>query len=116
MAEHPENPVLELLRGLRADAARLKGKLDGKIDALDGKVGALAADFRSGVQSLRADFASDLIANRKELSEQIVGLRRAAFEYHSSAIGHGPLFTELDERVRRIERHLTLPQTPPAAH
>ena len=46
---------------------------------------------------------------RKELSEQIVGLRRAVVEYHSSAVGHGVLFSELEERVRRLEQHLNLP-------
>jgi hypothetical protein len=35
-------------------------------------------------------------------------------EYHSSAIGHGVLFTEIEERVRKIEQHLNL--TPPGAH
>ena len=28
------------------------------------------------------------------MSEQIVGLRRAVMEYHSSAIGHGILISE----------------------
>jgi hypothetical protein len=59
--------------------------------------------------SLRADLASDLLLTRKELSEQIVGLRRAVREYHSSAVGHGILISELEERVRRVEQHLNLP-------
>jgi hypothetical protein len=37
------------------------------------------------MRSLRADLASDLLSTRKDLSEQIVGLRRAVIEYHTSA-------------------------------
>ena len=54
------------------------------------------ADVRSNVNSLRADVASDLLTTRKELSEQIGGLRRAVMEYHSSVIGHGRLISDLD--------------------
>jgi hypothetical protein len=43
----------------------------------------------------RADVASDFLATRKELSEQIVGLRRAVVEHHSSVIGHGNIISEL---------------------
>lgn len=68
-------------------------------------------------RSLRADVASDLMsldakvdATRKDLSEQIVGLRRAVIEYHTSAIGHGVLISELEARLRRVEQHLNLEQ------
>ena len=46
---------------------------------------------------------------RKELSEQIVGLRRAVVDYHTSVIGHGMLISDLDARLRRVELHLNLP-------
>jgi chromosome segregation ATPase len=94
-----------LLREMRGDVARMDARLDGKID-----------DVRSEVKSLRADVASDLHSldvkidgTKKELSEQIVGLRRAVIEYHSSVIGHGALISELEARVRRLEQHLDLP-------
>ena len=48
------------------------------------------------------------------MNEQIVGLRRAVTEYHSSAIGHGILISELEERLQRVEQHLNLP--PAEAH
>ena len=93
MAE-PDNMVLALLREMRGDIA----------------------DVRSEMKSLRADVASDLATTdskidrgRKELSEQIVGLRRAVMEYHSSNIGHGALISELEERMLRVEKHLDLP-------
>ncbi len=61
------------------------------------------------MNSLRADVASDLLTMRKELSEQIVGLRRAVVDYHASVIGHGMLISDLDARLRRVEQHLNLP-------
>jgi hypothetical protein len=36
-------------------------------------------------------------------------LRQTLTEYHSSVIGHGILFSQLEDRVRRIEHHLNLP-------
>jgi hypothetical protein len=69
MSDEPENLTLALLREMRGDMA--KG----------------FADVRSEVHSLRADVASDLMTLEKRLGEQIVGLRRAVMEYHSSAIG-----------------------------
>jgi hypothetical protein len=94
VSREPQSLVLELLRDIRADVARV----DDKVDAL------------------RADVAADLIAvnatidaGRKEAGEQIVGLRRAVVEYHSAVLGHGVLISELEARVRRIEQHLSLP-------
>jgi hypothetical protein len=52
-------------------------------------------DVKSDMHSLRADVASDILSTRKELGEQIVGLRRAVIEYHTSVIGHGILISEL---------------------
>ncbi len=48
------------------------------------------------MRSLRVDVASDLLATRKELSDQIVGLRRAVIDYHTSVIGHGMLISDLE--------------------
>ena len=77
------------------------------------RIDASVADLRSDLHSLGANVASDLHeldakidVTRKDLSEQIVGLRRAVVEYHSSAIGHGVLFTELEDRVKRLEQRL----------
>ena len=91
MANEPESLILEMLRAMRADLSTTK------------------ADLNSAINSLRADMAADLLATRKELGEQIVGLRRAVIEYHTSAIGHGILISELEARVRRVEQHLNLP-------
>lgn len=106
MSDEPENFTLALLR-----------KIDGKVDNLAGEVAdmrkAMAtktdiADVRSEISSLRADVASDMMALEKRLSDQISGLRRSVMEYHSSAIGHGVLITEMEERPRRLEQHVGL--------
>ena len=65
------------------------------------------------MRSLRADVASDMIDLEKRLDVQIAGLRRAVMEYHSSAIGHGVLITEFEERLRRVEQRLDItPERP----
>src|ERR1700722_15540865 len=111
MAE-PENMVLRLLQEMRAEMAT---KSDiARLDANIAEVRSDIADVRSGVHSLRADVASDLISLEKRLGDQIATLRRAVMEYHSSAIGHGVLYSEIDDRLRRVEQHLNLP--PVEAH
>jgi len=100
LGDEPENFTLALLR-----------KIDGKVDSLAGEVADMRkvmatkndiADVRSELSSLRADVASDMMALEKRLGDQISGLRRSVMEYHSSAIGHGVLLTELEERLRRL--------------
>ena len=105
MAE-PDDMVLRLLRDMREDMATKKD-VDGlrsEITGLHSKI----ADVRSEVTSLRADVASDLLTVEKRLSDQIVGLRRAVVEYHSSAVGHGMLISEFEERLRVVEQRLDI--------
>ncbi len=103
----PENLVLQLLRNIREDISGLDKKIDGQGDALRG-------EFRSELHSLRADVASDIMTMEKRLNDQFVGLRRAVMEYHSSAVGHGLLLSEFEERLRRVEQHLEI--VPPESH
>ena len=111
MSPEPESLVLQLLRDMRADIAT--GFSDVRAEMATG-----FADVRSEIHSLRADVASDLLAmearqaaENKQIREQIVGLRRAVIEYHTSVIGHGILISELEARVRRLEQHLELSLT-----
>jgi chromosome segregation ATPase len=96
VTEEPASLILELLRQMRAELG----------------------DVRSEIREIRADSAtksdlSDILSTRKELGEQIMGLRRAVMEYHTSVIGHGSLISELEARVRRVEQHLNLPSLYP---
>ena len=115
MADEPENLVLQLLRGVRADVAAVRAEM-----ATKAELGELRAELKADMQSLRADVAADLAAmqaradaehkaTRKQLGDQIAGLRRAVVEYHSVVIGHGVLISELEARMRRVEQHLDLP-------
>jgi chromosome segregation ATPase len=111
MPEEPASLILELLRQMRAELAT-KADLESVRDEVAG-LRSEVAEVKSDMHALRADVAADLLTSRKELSEQIVGLRRAVIEYHTSVIGHGVLISELEARVRRVEQHLNLPSLHP---
>ena len=106
----PENLVLMLLRQIREEMATkkelvgVKGDLVGLKNELKNDI----ADVRSEVKSLRADVASDMINLEKRLGDRITHLNRAVVEYHSSAVGHGVLISEFEERLQRVEKHLKL--------
>jgi hypothetical protein len=101
----PENLVLKLLQEMRGDVSGIRETMATKDDV---------ADVRSEFKSLRADVASDLLTIEKRLGDRISHLNRAVMEYHSSAVGHGLLFSDIDERLRRVEDHLKL--TPTDSH
>ena len=107
----PESLVLQLLRQMRAEMAT---KVD--LESVRSEVANLRSevgDVKSDMHTLRADVAADILTTRKELGEQIVGLRRAVIDYHTSVIGHGFLIGDLEARVRRVEQHLNLPSLYP---
>jgi len=113
MSEEPENLVLQLLRGIRGDVAKLDAKVDETKAELKAEfkadIASLRSEIASDMKSLRADVASDMLRMEKDTRDQIVGLRRAVIEYHSAVVGHGVLISELEARVRRVEQHLNLP-------
>jgi chromosome segregation ATPase len=107
MSDEPDSLILRMLREMRAEMATKSDIAELKSDM---------TDLRSDMNSFRADVASDIAMlqaedrkTRKELAEQIVGLRRAVMEYHSSVVGHGIIISDLEARVRRVEQHLNLP-------
>jgi hypothetical protein len=111
MTEEPASLILELLRQMRAELGDVRSDIgDARSD-----IGQIRADMatQSDLRTLRADVAADLVTTRKELGEQIVGLRRAVIDYHTSVIGHGVIISELEARVRRVEQHLNLPSLYP---
>jgi hypothetical protein len=67
---------------LLTEVARTVSAHDRRFEALDRKLGEMSADS--------------------------AGLREAVTNYHASVLGHGIMLSELDERVRRSERHLKL--------
>ncbi len=112
MTEEPASLILELLRQMRAELAT---RVD--LEPVRAEVSGVrseVADIKSDMHTLRSDVAADILTTRKELSEQIVGLRRAVLDYHTSVIGHGVIISEIEARVRRVEQHLNLPSLYPA--
>lgn len=89
MTAEPESLVLQLLRDMRAEMCEMR------------------SDLKADIPSVRADGASDL-----STAEQIVGLRHAVIEYHTTVIGHGTSIGELEARPRRVEQPLDLPSAP----
>lgn len=111
MSDEPDSLVLRMLRDMRAEMGGMRAEMVTKKDLAE-----LRSDLASEMNSLRADVASDIATlqaedkkTRRELGEQIAGLRRAVMEYHSSVVGHGMLINDLEARVRRVEQHLDLP-------
>ena len=103
MTEKPENLVLALLRGIRADMAENKAEMKADMHSL-------RADMASDILTVRQEIRDQVGSVRQDLGEQIVGLRRAVIEYHTSVIGHGIIISELEARVRRVEQYLKLPE------
>jgi hypothetical protein len=113
MPDEPDSLIQRLLRDIRENMATKDELAALRAETALRSEAVTKDEFESRLNSLRADVASDMILNRKELSDQIVGLRRAVVEYHSTTVGHGILISELEARVRRVEQHLNLP---PQAH
>jgi hypothetical protein len=111
MTEEPASLILDHLREMRAELAT-KADLESVRSEVAG-VRSEVVEVKSDMHTLRADVAADLLSTRKQLGEQIVGLRRAVIECHTSVIGHGVLISELEARVRRVEQHLNLPSLYP---
>ena len=116
MSVEPESLILQLLRDMRTEMGDMRAEIGDMRAEMVTK-----SDLRSELTSLRADVAADMIdlqrvigGVRKDLSEHIVGLRRAVVEDNTSVIGHRIIISELEARLRRVEQHLNLPA--PDAH
>jgi hypothetical protein len=107
----PESLILQFLREMRAELSDVRSDIGDVRSDISQIRGDMAT--QSDMHTLRADVASDILTTRKELSEQIVGLRRAVVDYHTSVVGHGVIISELGARVRRVEQHLNLPSLYP---
>jgi hypothetical protein len=91
--------VYQLLTEVARRAAGHDDKFDTQDRKLDAIIGRLDAHDRKFAEHDR---------KLDDLATGLGSLREAVTHYHSSVIGHGILISELDERLRRIERHLKL--------
>jgi hypothetical protein len=53
----------------------------------------------------------DVRVSVDDLQASVADLREAVRNYHTTVVGHGVLYGELEQRIRRIERHLKLETT-----
>jgi chromosome segregation ATPase len=117
-------PDIGAVYQLLTEVARIVGAHDRRFDAMDHRFEAIEARLDEHTSKLneligtvnghtrKLDELAD-IANRHQqrladLTTSVADLRETLTHYHASVLGHGILLSELDERVRRIERHLRL--------
>jgi hypothetical protein len=70
-------------------------------------LGTVAADVRQIKAELATKASKADLANKADKTD-IADLRSALTTYHSAVLGHGILISELEERLRRLERHVGL--------
>ncbi|MBV9553447.1 MAG: hypothetical protein JO032_11715 [Alphaproteobacteria bacterium] len=99
--------------GMSARMEGMSARMDGmstRLDGVEGKLGEVVATVNE--HSRRFDEIADVLNAHSrrldDLSDGLTDLRAAVTNYHNTVIGHGIRLTDLDDRVRRIERHLKL--------
>jgi chromosome segregation ATPase len=124
-------PDIGAVYQLLTEVARIVGGHDRRFDAVDRRFDAIEArldehgrrfDEHTGKlnelivtvngHTRKLDELADIVNrhDRKldELAAGLTDLRETLTHYHASVLGHGVIISELEERVRRIERHLHL--------
>jgi hypothetical protein len=87
--------LTEVAETVRGHSARFE-RLDARFEGLGARFEGLDARFER------------LEARLDDVAVGLSDLRSAVTNYHGAVLGHGIMLSELDERVRRIERHLKL--------
>ena len=95
----PNGPDIAAVYQLLTQVAHTVAGHDRKLDDLSAEVVSLRETVTTHDHKL------------DDLATSLASLREAMTNYHSTVLGHGILISELDERVRRIERHLRLAAT-----
>ena len=98
----PESLMLRLLQDMRSEMKDIRAEMKTGFAEVRSEI----ADVRSEVHSLRADVASDMMMMEKRFGERLTALNRSVLEYHSTVVGHGLLYSELEERVSRLEARM----------
>jgi chromosome segregation ATPase len=106
--------VYGLLREVAATVAshdRRFDRIDQRLDGLETRMDRLEARMdRLEARMDRLETRMDhLEARMDHLEGEVRSVRQTLVAYHSSVLGHGILISELEDRVRRIERHLDIP-------
>jgi uncharacterized coiled-coil protein SlyX len=105
--------VAQMVAGHDRRFDRIEARLDGhdrRFDEQDRKINELVRTVNEHSRVF-AEVTATLALHGRKLDDLGAGqkeLRAALTHYHTTVLGHGVLISELDERVRRIERHLKL--------
>jgi hypothetical protein len=83
MSEEPASLILELLHQMRAELGNVRSEMATKTDISEVRAD-IATQF--DLTALRANIAADILATRKERSEQITGLRQTVIDYHAMVL------------------------------
>ncbi|MFD2262495.1 hypothetical protein ACFSM5_06310 [Lacibacterium aquatile] len=90
------------------------------IGAIYQLLGTVAATQREQGEMLKThslmlnSLSSDMSGVHRDLAQvkkDVAGLRQTVTEYHASVLGHGVHIEDLNDRLRRVERHLGLSGT-----
>ena len=84
MTEEPASLILELLRQMRAELGDVRSDM-GHVKSDISEMRAHMAT-QLNLTNLRANIAADILTTRKELSEQITGLRQTVIDYQAMAL------------------------------
>jgi hypothetical protein len=88
MTEEPARLILELLREMRAERT-IRADLASagpEVGVINSDSNALRSDLKSNIDSMRAALAADFLETRKDLSQQIDGLRQTVRDYNAMAL------------------------------
>ena len=86
-------------------------KNGGDIGAVYQAVQSLAGDMRSGFAEVRQEIGGlrqEIGEVRAETRSGLAEVRQTLTDYHSAVLGHGILISDLEARIRRLERHVGL--------
>jgi hypothetical protein len=93
MPDEPDNLVLELLRGIRADVTEIRAEVTDMRSVL-GTHGSRLSQLETSLKTFAHHVASDFLvlqakmeAENQRTRDQLVGLRRMVADYHSSYWG-----------------------------
>jgi len=89
--------------------ARLAG-MDARLAGMDARLDGMDAGLDAQTEKLNELVAvvNDHTRKLDDLMAGLASLRDTVNDYHHAVVGHGIAITDVDERVRRIERHIEI--------
>ena len=83
-------------------------QIDRRFEQIDARFDQVDARFDRHVSRID-ELAADIARLREQVTHDISGLRETVAFYHHSVVGLGIQFSDVENRVLRVERQLSLP-------